>query len=174
MNLKPRYVECNEFETEVSKVEKPKDSWLQNILLRNEYHKNLKEYQTRCKTKRYVFLQSKFEITEKSLRDSKLFWDNKKNTAEVDIPSTSPNISGKQWFVHFSKMYNEEKRGQISKTNYRGAQIPGVDNQPFPKEEFQTIIKSLKTKQKAESFDFIASEMINTPLMRYLTFYITL
>ena len=49
-------MECNKLKSEAREVGRGKHNRPHNSLLGNEYHKNLKEYKTRRKTKRCVFL----------------------------------------------------------------------------------------------------------------------
>ena len=65
--------ECRELKSEVHKAGKEKHNNQHNSLLRLRYHEKLKEYKTKCKTKRYLFWQNKFDSIEKTLGDSKQF-----------------------------------------------------------------------------------------------------
>ena len=139
--------------------------------MRNKYHEKLKEYKYKCKSKRWLFWRSKFEAIEKSLGDSKLFWENWKNSGEVEHYPTYPNISGENWFNYFLKLHTEDRTEIIPNEDSQGnnnrnetTSTSGLNiNEHFSKKEFLDVIQNLKNK-KAEGFDSISNEMIkNAP-----------
>ena len=154
--------ECRAKKQEVHKVGKQKHENPHENLLRIKYHEKLKEFKKRCRSKRFIFWQDKFQEIEASLNDSKDFWKKWKNASEIDISQRDTQITGNQWFSHFSNLHSEksaDKLGNINTKTKMGHEL----NEPFTKKEFMTVIKNLKN-DKAAGFDSILNEMLkNSP-----------
>ena len=156
--------ECRKAKSEVRKAGRNKYNDPKDNLLRTKYHEKLREYKSKCKSKRYNFWQNKFNILENSLTNSKKFWENMKTTTEIKMDQPESKISGKKWFDHFSKLHTEKgdkptPRIEIEDNGEFNTEL----NKPFSKSEFFSIVNNLKN-EKAVGYDSISNEMIkHTP-----------
>ena len=133
--------------------------------LKNKYHEKLKEYKKKCRSKRFLFWQTKFKEIENSLGDSRMFWEKWKNASEEGPVSNKPEIVGKEWYNHFFNLHTEKREGRIDESGYQGDKINQRSeiNEPFSKKEFMFVIKKLKNG-KAAGYDSIFNELIaNSP-----------
>ena len=44
---------------------------------------------------------------ESALNDPKTFWNKWKNVGELDVIATQPNITGEEWYNHFTNLHKE-------------------------------------------------------------------
>ena len=140
-------------------------------LLKTKYHEKLKEYKRKCKSKRYNFWQSNFNDIENSLGDSKTFWRKWKNASEHYSNTKVPDITGQQWYDHFSKLHTETREGNDLNFRREGVDKVYQDlgiNEPFTEKEFMSVIKNLKNC-KAAGFDGLPNEILkNSPKVIHL------
>ena len=153
--------ECLELRGKVRKVGREKLKNPESTLLKSKYHEKLKEFKTKCKSKRYNFWQKKMNEIESALNDPKTFWNKWNKVGETDVNPTHPNITGEEWYNHFSTLHKETDNtnannfGELRDTSDYCREF----DQQFSETEFQNVIKNLKNK-KAEGYDSILNEMI--------------
>ena len=163
--------ECEAMKREVRKAGKEKFLNPNVNLLKTKYHEKLKEYKRKCKSKRYNFWQSNFNDIENSLGDSKTFWRKWKNASEHYSNTKVPDITGQQWYDHFSKLHTETREGNDLNFRREGVDKVYQDlgiNEPFTEKEFTSVIKNLKNC-KAAGFDGLPNEILkNSPKVIHL------
>ena len=98
---------------------------------------------------------------ESALNDPKIFWNKWKKVGETDVIPTQPNITGEEWYNHFSNLHKEnndtnlENLEDFQNTNNLCREL----DQKFAETEFQKVIKNLKNN-KAGGYGSIMNEMI--------------
>ena len=82
-------------------------------------HEKLKEFKTKCRSKRFFFGQNKFKEIEDSLQDPKTFWNKWENTNELDtLQPKQSNITGNQCFPHFSNLYTAKCEEELKESSH--------------------------------------------------------
>ena len=135
-----------------------------NPFLREQYRIRLREYKRQCRSSRHLFWSKHFEQIENSLHDPKEFWEKWKQCSEEANTKSSPNITGGEWFNHFSNLHGPPNSITEPSTCSSIREPPSDTlNKPFTKDELFLTIKKLK-KGKATGYDRISNEMlINAP-----------
>ena len=100
--------DCQKLKQDVRKLGRRKHSDPYDNLLRVKYHEKLREFKGKCRSKRFLFWQTKFNEIEESLKYPKTFWKNWKNASEIDSFKCEADITGDQWFDHFSNLHTEK------------------------------------------------------------------
>ena len=153
--------ECQELKYEASKMARKKHENPKENLLKKQYHDKLKENKSKCKSKRYLFWQNTFKNIEESMNDPKSFWKKWKNANELEYQPKEPEITGDEWYNHFSNLHTEipkenaETFSTLGDRNNRCSKM----NEPLTKKEFMFVIKNIKN-DKAAGYDSIVNEMI--------------
>ena len=144
-------MKCNQLKSELGKVRKAKHCMTHNSLLRNEYHKELKDYKTKCKTKRYVFWQCKSQ--KNHLRIVNYLGIIGKMQCNLTFRLQVLILVVNNGLTIFLRCTMKKGMGKYPK------QIIGVR-----KSQEWTQTKNFKPSKKVESFDSITNEMkTNTP-----------
>ena len=153
--------ECQELKYEASKMARKKHENPKENLLKKQYHHKLKEYKSKCKSKRYLFWQNTFKNVEESLNDPKSFWKKWRNANELEYQPKVPDITGDEWYNHFSNLHTEIPKENAETFNTLGNRHNRCSkmNEPLTKKEFMFVIKNIKN-DKAAGYDSIVNEMI--------------
>ena len=163
--------ECNNLKKQVRQIGRDKHKKPHDTLLKTKYHEKLKEFKSKCKSKRYYFWQNKLNVIGNSLDSPIKFWKNWKYAKETLTEQKTPAISGKDWYKHFLNLHTEGNEKQLPQES--NSQTPHTTshsdigslkiNEAFSEEEFMSCIKNLKSN-KAQGLDMISNEMIkNSP-----------
>ena len=153
--------DCQKLKQDVRKLGRRKHSDPYDNLLRVKYHEKLREFKGKCRSKRFLFWQTKFNEIEESLKYPKTFWKNWKNASEIDSFKCEADITGDQWFDHFSNLHTEKGVENIVNPPLKKniSNLQNRLNEPFSIKEFMNIIKNLKN-DKASGNDSICNEML--------------
>ena len=157
--------DCNILKEEVRDAGRGKHNKPHDNLLKVKYHEKLKEFKGKCRSKRFMFWQNKFNEIEASLKDPKMFWKKWKSASELDSQQRKSNITGDQWFSHFSNLHSGECNEVLEdhSHHHNNPQKQAEIEKPFTKKEFMSVIKNLKSG-KAVGLDCISNEMLkNSP-----------
>ena len=149
--------DCTKLKQEVRSVEQEKF---------REPHEKLKQFKTKCRSKRFFFWQNKLKEIEDSLKGCKTFWNKWKNAKKLDtLQSKQSNITGNQWFSHFSILPTEKCDKELEECSHPKTpqKLKYEINEPFTKKEFMNVIRNLKNG-KASGFDTIFNEMLKNSL----------